>query len=222
MFYPCSWWLRRDRCYPGRATNKHININIQISPPPSLSSDSDEPIPYLDQCSIIAVWSLESLAVLSGRGIVNSDAAILAGRQNVFLALVRFHIVKGGLADNIMSSGKLHLTAAISLLEKQKNRKKDVSSFIFIFFLTTFALLNGHYLNKRKTKETNGYRPVAAGGIWATYRHRKRPSERVHDLKRTAQKWWTTNGHPTSVQNCNPVVTAGEEHKRSIKYSECV
>jgi hypothetical protein len=50
-------------------------------------------------------------------------------------------------------------------LEKQKNRKKDVSSFIFIFFLTTFALLNGHYLNKRKTKETNGYRPVAAGGI---------------------------------------------------------
>ena len=83
----------------------------------------------------------------------------------MFLALVRFHIVKGGLADNIMSSGKLHLTAAISLLEK-KNRKKDVSSFIFIFFfLTTFALLNGHYLNKRKTKETNGYRPVAAGGI---------------------------------------------------------
>lgn len=56
--------------------------------------------------------------MLARRRVVDSDAAILASRQDVLLALVRFHVVKGGLADDIVPPGKLHLAVAISLFSK--------------------------------------------------------------------------------------------------------
>lgn len=94
----------------------------------------------------------------SGR-VVNSDAAILACRQDVFLALVRFHVVKGGLADDIVSAGKLHLTVAISLF-----KRKEMLLIVYFYIFYDSALLNGHYLNKRKGKKQTVL-PVAAGGI---------------------------------------------------------
>lgn len=118
--------------------------------PPLPAFDSGEP--YLDKRSIIAVGSLESLAVLASGRVVNSDAAILACRQDVFLALVRFHVVKGGLADDIVSAGKLHLTVAISLF-----KRKEMLLIVYFLYFLRFCVIERPLFEQRKRKETNGF-----------------------------------------------------------------
>ena len=90
--------------------------------------------------------AFESLAVFSGGGVVDADTAILASRQNMFLALVRFHIIKGSLSNDIMSLSKLHLAVAIHLLEKDMTKIYDSAS------------LNAHWRKKVKLL-------IAAGGV---------------------------------------------------------
>lgn len=54
--------------------------------------------------------------MLARRRVVDSNAPILTCRQDVLLTLVRFHVVKSGFADNVVTPGKLDLTASVGLL----------------------------------------------------------------------------------------------------------
>lgn len=108
---------------------------------------SSDQVEYFNKRSVVASRSFESLAVFSGGGVVDADTAILASRQNMFLALVRFHIIKGSLSNDIMSSSKLHLVVAIRLFGKEMAK------------IYNSASLNAHHW--RKTVKLL----VAAGGI---------------------------------------------------------
>ena len=79
-------------------------------------------IGYLDQSAIIAHGALKSFAVLAGGRVVNPDTPVLASGQNVLLALVRFHVVEGRLAHDVVTARKLYLTIAGALEARKTGR----------------------------------------------------------------------------------------------------
>lgn len=71
---------------------------------------------YLDKGTVITHGAFERFTVLARRRVVDAHAAILARCQNVLLTLIRFHIVKCGFPDDIVTAGKLHLVVAVCLV----------------------------------------------------------------------------------------------------------